>query len=44
MADLLTPHLPAWFEDFQKRLNLNIAIVDFLTPSLINLLVNLNLS
>ncbi|XP_063683239.1 PI-PLC X domain-containing protein 2-like [Bolinopsis microptera] len=44
MADLLTPHLPAWFEDFQKRLKLNIAIVDFLTPSLINLLVNLNLS
>ncbi|KAL5268089.1 hypothetical protein ACHWQZ_G002070 [Mnemiopsis leidyi] len=44
MAEQLNPHLPAWFQDFRKNFNLNIAIVDFLAPTLINQLINLNLN
>ena len=44
LAEILNPHLPDWFQEFKKDYNLNIAIVDFLTPTLINQLVNLNLA
>ena len=43
LADTLTPHLPAWFDEF-SNLGLNIAIVDFLEQDLIDQLIELNVS
>lgn len=44
MSDKLSPHLPAWFTEFKQNYNLNIAIVDYLTPDLIEHMVKLNIS